>query len=42
MQHASKFHLIEITTYLFLSIYLDKVTLSVWTKHATCMFGVVE
>ena len=41
MQHASKFQLIE-TTYLFLSISFDKVTLSVKTKHATCMFGVVE
>jgi len=37
MQHASKFQLIEITTYLFLSISLDKVTISVLTKYATCI-----
>ena len=35
MQHASKFQLIEITTYLFLSIALDKVTISVLIK-LTC------
>ena len=35
MQHASKFQLIEITTYLFLSISLDKVTISVLIK-LTC------
>ena len=35
MQHASKFQLIETTTYLFLSISLDKVTISVLTKHTT-------
>ena len=34
MQHASKFQLIEKTTYLFLSIFLDKVIISVLTKHA--------
>ena len=28
MQHTSKFQLIETITYLFLSIYLDKVTIS--------------
>ena len=36
MQHASKFQLIETTTYLFLSISLDKVTISVLTKYAIC------
>ena len=35
MQHASKFQLIETTTYLFLSIYLAKVTINVLTKHVT-------
>ena len=37
MQHASKFQLIETTTYLFLSISLDKITISVLTKDATCI-----
>ena len=37
MQHASKFQLIETTTYLFLSIFLNKVTTSVLAKHATCI-----
>ena len=37
MQHASKFQLIETTTFLFLSISLDKVTISVLTKHACNM-----
>ena len=32
MQHTSKFQLIETITYLFLSIYLDKVTISVISK----------
>ena len=36
MQHVSKFQLIETTTYLFLSISLDKVTISVLTKYAIC------
>ena len=35
MQHASKFQLIDTTTYLFLSISLDKVTINILTKHAT-------
>ena len=35
MQYASKFQLTEITIYLFLSISLNKVTISVLTKHAT-------
>ena len=33
MQHAFKFQLIA-TTYLFLSISLDKVTINILTKHA--------
>ena len=37
MQHASMFQLIETTTYLFLLISLNKVTVSVLTKHATCI-----
>ena len=37
MQHASKFQLIKITTYLFLLISLDKVTIIVLTKYATCI-----
>ena len=36
MQHVSKFQLIETTTYLFLSISLNKVTISVLTKHVIC------
>ena len=36
MQHAFKFQLIETTTYLSLYISLDKVIISVLTKHATC------
>ena len=32
MQHAFKFQLIEIKTFFFLSIFLDKVTISVLTK----------
>ena len=36
MQYVSKFQLIEATTYLFLLVSLDKVTMSVLTKHATC------
>ena len=39
MKHASKFQLIETTTYLFLSISLDKVIISVLTKHATCILN---
>ena len=35
MQHASKFQLIETITCLFLSVSLDKVTISVLTK-LTC------
>ena len=35
MQHASKFQLIEITTYLFLSISFNKITVYVLTKHAS-------
>ena len=35
MKYASKFQLIETTTYLFLSISLDKVIINVLTKHAT-------
>ena len=35
MQYAYRFQLIETTTYLFLSISLDKVTISVLTK-LTC------
>ena len=31
------FQLIEITTYLFLLISLDKVIINVLTKHATCI-----
>ena len=36
MQHVSKFQLIEATTYLFLLVSLDKVTMSVLTnmQHA--------
>ena len=37
MQHAFMFQLIEITTYLFLLISLDKVIINVLTKHATCI-----
>ena len=37
MQHVSKFQLIETTTYLFLLISLDKVTIIVLTKYATCI-----
>ena len=37
MQYASKFQLTEITIYLFLSISLNKVTISILTKHATCI-----
>ena len=37
MQHASKFQLIETITYLLLSISLDKITISISTKHATCI-----
>ena len=37
MQYASKFQLTEITIYLFLSISLNKVTISVLTKHTTCI-----
>jgi len=37
MQHTSKFQLIEKTTYLFLSISLDKITINILTKHATCI-----
>ena len=37
MQHVSKFQLIETITYLFQSISLNKVTISVLTKHATCI-----
>ena len=33
MQHVSKFQLIETTTYLFLLISLDKITISVITKY---------
>ena len=39
MQHAFKFQLIETTTYLFLSNSLNKVTISVLTKHATCILN---
>ena len=37
MKHASKFQLIETTTYLFLSISLDKITIIVLPnmKHAS-------
>ena len=35
MKLTYKFQLIETTTYLFLSIYLNKVTIRVLTKHAT-------
>ena len=37
MQLTSKFLLIEIATYLFLSIFSNKVIISVLTKHATCI-----
>ena len=38
MQDAPKFQLIETITYLFLSISLNKITItSVLTKHATCI-----
>ena len=37
MQYVSKFQLIETTTYLFLSVSLDKVIVSDLTKHATCI-----
>ena len=37
MQHAFKFQLIKITTYLFLLISLDKVTIIVLIKYATCI-----
>ena len=37
MQHIYNFQLIETTTYLFLSIALNKVRLGVLTKHATCI-----
>ena len=37
-KHASKFQLIETTTYFFfLPISLDKITISISTKHATCI-----
>ena len=35
MKHASKFQLIETTIYLFLSISLDKVTITILKTHAT-------
>ena len=35
MQYVSKFQLIETKAYLFLSISLNKVAISVLTKHAT-------
>ena len=35
MKHASKFQLIETTTYLFLSISLDKVIITILKTHAT-------
>ena len=37
MQHASKFQLIKTTTYLLLSISLDKITIIILTKHTTCI-----
>ena len=38
MQHVSKFQLIETTTYLFLSISLNKLKISVLTKHTTYIY----
>ena len=35
MQHASKFQLIEITIYLFLLVSLEKIIISILTKHTT-------
>ena len=35
MRQSSKFQLIETTTYLFLSVSLDKIAISVLTKHTT-------
>ena len=37
MQYASKFQLIETTTYLFLLISLNKVKITILTKYATCI-----
>ena len=37
LHHASKFQLTETTTFFFLSISLDKITISISTKHATCI-----
>ena len=42
MQHACKFQLIETKTYLFLSISLDKVIISVFTKHAICILNKIK
>ena len=42
MQDAPKLQLIETITYLFLSIFLNKITInSVLTKHATCILDKV-
>ena len=41
MPHALMFQLIETITYLFLSISLDKVTIIVLTKNATCILDTI-
>ena len=42
MQHASKFQLIEVITYLFLLIFLNKLIINVLTKHATCNLDKIQ
>ena len=37
MQRVFKFQLIETTIYLFLSIFLDKITINILIKHAICI-----